>query len=323
MSDVVRIENCNIKDSKGVILKDISLSITDGECVGIMGESGSGKTMTVKALLGILPDDVEMSVARLEIDGVDISKLKRRELRKIRGTNIGLVPQNTVAYLHPYIKIKAQMVDGYLTYHKVKKSDALKKATELLVNTGIKDTERVLESYPSELSGGMRQRVNIAMAMMSSPRLIIADEPTSALDAIIRHQVAKLFFALGHEKGVSILLISHDLQFMKKYCDRMIVMYAGRVVEEADTESLFSHPLHPYTQALLSLVPDLKYDRCEKLPELPGFVPEEDRGREGCIFAERCPHCMPKCLKSVNKVEKDGHMVLCALYDGEVEDADT
>lgn len=323
MSDVVRIENCNIKDSKGVILKDISLSIADRECVGIMGESGSGKTMTVKALLGILPDDVEMTSSKLEIDGVDITKLKKRELRKIRGTNIGLVPQNTVDYLHPYIKIKEQMIDGYLTYHKEKKSEALKKAAKLLAHTGIKDTERVLESYPSELSGGMRQRVNIAMAMMSSPRLIIADEPTSALDAIIRHQVATLFFSLAREEHFSILLVSHDLQFMKKYCDRIIVMYAGRIVEEADAETLFTSPMHPYTKALLSLMPELNYDRRETLPELPGFVPEEDRGRESCIFASRCSHCMPECIKTVKKIEIGDHMVLCNLYKGEDVNANT
>ena len=322
MSDVVRISGCNISDSKGVILSDISLSIGERECVGIIGESGSGKTMTVKAMLGILPEDVEMTCDRIEIDGVDISKLKRRELRRIRGTNIGLVPQNTVDYLHPYIRIKDQMIDGYLTYHKVKRRDALMKATELLVHTGIQDTMRVLDSYPSELSGGMRQRVNIAMAMMCSPRLIIADEPTSALDSIVRHQVAKLFFTLGEEEGFSILLVSHDLEFMRKYCDRILVMYAGRIVEEAETEKLFSDPRHPYTRALLSLVPDFNYDRKDKLPELPGFVPEDDRGRKSCIFADRCPYCRPECLKSVRRIDDDGHMVMCNLY-GEDPNANT
>ena len=314
MSDVVRIKGCNIRDSKGVILSDISLSIGERECVGIIGESGSGKTMTVKALLGILPEDVDMTVDRIEIDGVDISKLKRRELRKIRGTNIGLVPQNTVDYLHPYIKISKQMIDGYLTYHKVSRRDALMKATELLVHTGIQDTMRVLDSYPSQLSGGMRQRVNIAMAMMCSPRLIIADEPTSALDSIVRHQVAKLFFTLSEEEGFSILLVSHDLEFMKKYCDRIIVMYAGRIVEEAETEELFENPQHPYTKALLSLMPDFNHDRAEKLPELPGFVPEEDRGRKSCIFMDRCPYAKPECGENVIRRDKDGHMVLCNLY---------
>ena len=322
MSDVVAIRGCTIRDSKGVILSDISLSIGERECVGIIGESGSGKTMTVKALLGILPEDVDMEVDRIEIDGVDISRLKRRELRKIRGTNIGLVPQNTVDYLHPYIKISKQMIDGYLTYHKVSRRDALMKATQLLVHTGIQDTMRVLDSYPSQLSGGMRQRVNIAMAMMCSPRLIIADEPTSALDSIVRHQVARLFFTLSREEEFSILLVSHDLEFMRRYCDRIIVMYAGRIVEEAETEELFSNPQHPYTKALLSLIPDFDHDRNEKLPELPGFVPEEDRGRSSCIFMDRCPYAKSECARSVRRREVDGHMVLCNLY-GEDEDANT
>lgn len=314
MSDVVRLEHLCVRDSKGVLINDISLVIHERESVGIIGESGSGKTMTIKALLGILPPDVSMSREKLEIDGIDMSRLSRSEKRRLRGTRIGFVPQNTVDYLHPYLRISEQMIDGYMTYEKTSRAKALEKARMLLASTGIDDVERVMRSYPAELSGGMRQRVNIAMAMMCSARLIIADEPTSALDSIVRRQVARLYFDLGGRSEFSILLVSHDLEFMRTYCDRIIVMYAGSIVEEGPTEDIFSSPLHPYTKALLSLVPDFCYDRAKKLPELPGFVPDEGRDRPGCIFYDRCPHRMDECVNSVSRICMDGRSVLCNLY---------
>lgn len=317
MKMVARVEDLSVRDTKGLILKDVSLCLHEKECVGIIGESGSGKTMTMKALLGILPEDVEAAYSSLVINGVEMKGLSRREKRRVLGSSVGFVPQNTVDYLHPFIKIGRQMVDGYLTFNRKSRKEAYQRAGELLLSTGIEDFRRVMDSYPSELSGGMRQRVNIAMAMMCSPRLIIADEPTSALDSIVRVQVSKLYFDIGRNNDFALLIVSHDLEFMRKYCDRIVVMYAGRILEEGDTEEVFSNPLHPYTKALIALSPALEFDRSRRLPEIAGFVPEAGRETELCIFAPRCPYRCERCRNRVEKIEKEGHQVLCNLYSRE------
>ena len=189
------------------------------------------------------------------------------QLRGLLGCHVGYVPQNSVSYLHPGLKVLAQITDGYRTWHKVSRAEAKERAVELLGAVGIADAARVLESYPGQLSGGMRQRVNIAMALMSSPELVVADEPTAALDAVTRTQVASLLQRVCAERGAALLMVSHDLPLVRRTCNSAIVMRKGRVVERGQAAEVLAHPSHPYTQALLSAVPHVGMPRDVRLPE--------------------------------------------------------
>lgn len=310
---VLNIEGLTVRAASGdVLVRDVSLTLGAQECLGIAGESGSGKTVTAKSVLQLLPPDLRASARSLSVLGKDILSMTEPERRRFLGCEVGFVPQNTVAYLHPLIKVKRQLTDGYLCYHDTTKREALERAHELLEQVGIRDASRVMESYPGELSGGMRQRVNIAMALMSDPKLIIADEPTTALDCVVQQQVVELFHSINTQRHVAIVMISHDLNLIRRYCHKVAVMYAGQVVETGDSQAVFTSPKHPYTKALLSVVPRVDQDPAARLSEIPGYVPETGRDTDECLFRPRCAECTQACSGAVRCLRGADRFVRCS-----------
>lgn len=313
MKKLIEIENLTINYEDKRLVNDVSFEVFQGEMLGIVGESGSGKTLTVKGIVNLLPEGLSVKANKVEVFGKDFYRMSYNERKNLVGKKLGLVPQNTVFYLHPMMKIKNQMADGYMYHNKVKKEDALNLCEEIMAKVGLKDTKRVLNSYPWQLSGGMRQRVNIAMAMLNSPELLIADEPTTALDSTIQKQVMDLFKKINDELNTTMIIISHDLGLVKYYCDRIIVMYAGRIVEMGEKNELFENPRHPYTKALISVIPSLNIKKDDRLSEIPGYVPEEGRDIKGCIFRDRCPYASDECAAEEEKryVSKTHYYTCC------------
>ena len=299
MSDTVVLKNLHIKDGGNTLVNKTSLIIEQGEIFGLVGESGSGKTLTAKAIIDLLPEGLSYTADEIITAGKNMLTASPEEKKEHIGKNIGYIPQNTVFYLHPMIKIKNQIGDGYIYHMHKSRKEALEKAEALLKKVGFENPKRVLNYYPWQLSGGMRQRCNIAMALMNDPKLIIADEPTTALDTTVQRQVMELFETINKELKISILLISHDLGLVKNYSHSLAVMYAGQIVESGYTSTVFDNPKHPYTQLLIKIIPSLKIKKSEPLTEIPGFVREKGRDAEGCLFIDRCPKAMDICREYV------------------------
>ena len=250
---LLSLQGLRINDPSGNTLVDgVSIELFDREFVGIVGESGSGKSLTALALLHAVPEGLTVEYETLHMFNQEVGKMSDQKRRTVIGKKVGYVAQNTVAFLHPFIKIKKQIGDGYRYHFKKSRRDSDKKATRILELVGIDDPERILNSYPFELSGGMKQRVQIASALMTDPEIIIADEPTTALDTIHQRQVMNLFAELNQNLGIPILFISHDLHIIKKYCQRLYVMHEGKIVESGPVEKVFAHPEHPYTKKLVA-----------------------------------------------------------------------
>lgn len=309
---IVSIEELSVRAGAQTLLHKMSLDIYENEILGIAGESGSGKTMLFRSLMSILPEGLSLHAGAMKLLDTELCALPVAKRRRVSGSRIGFIPQNTQEYLHPDFKIRSQILDGYLSLHKGGRAEALKKAGELLEEVGFSEPERILNSYPWQLSGGMRQRVNIAMALMHDPEILVADEPTTALDADIARQILELFLRLKQERGIAIVLISHNLPLLEKYSERIGILYAGRILELADTEEMLRSPGHPYTQALLKIVPGLK-GKVERLPELPGFVPDSGRDTDRCIFASRCPRYQKGCdIPQEMRELRSGHFCRCS-----------
>ena len=290
-----------LRDARGrALVCGIDLRVGAGEAVGLVGESGSGKTLTARAALGLLPPGVALAADRVRLAGADVYAAAPGEHRRLLGTRVGYVPQNTLAYLQPSLRVRTQLVDGYLTWHRgVARREALGRAAELLASLGVDDPARVLASYPGDLSGGQRQRVNIAMALMGEPALVVADEPTAALDSVTAAQVADLLARAAAEHGAALLLISHDLGLVRARCDRVCVMYAGRCVEEGPCSGVLGDPGHPYTRGLLAAVPRVGARRDGRLADVAGSVPADGRDAPSCPFAPRCASAVPACRACV------------------------
>ncbi|HOA20026.1 MAG TPA: ABC transporter ATP-binding protein [Sedimentibacter sp.] len=307
MNETVVLNNLHIKAGSNTLVKNTSLIINEGEIFGLVGESGSGKTITAKAIINLLPKGLSYSADEIITAGKNMLTASAKEKKEHIGKNIGYIPQNTVFYLHPMIKIKNQIGDGYIHHMNKTKKEALEKAEALLYKVGFKYPKIVLNYYPWQLSGGMRQRCNIAMALMNDPKLIIADEPTTALDSTVQRQVMELFRKINEEMKLSILLISHDLGLVKHYSHSLAVMYAGQIVESGYTNAVFSNPKHPYTQLLIKIIPSLKIKKNEPLTEIPGLISENGRDIEGCLFFNRCPKAMDICKEMVAEHVDDKH----------------
>ena len=281
-------------------VEGVSFDVREGEVLGVVGESGSGKTATMLSLLRLLPmPPAEIVAGEALFEGRDLLRLDSEELRRIRGRGIGFIFQDPLTSLNPVLTVGYQITESLRVHLGMSRRKARARAVELLDRVGIPKPENRLSDYPHQFSGGMRQRVMIAIALACHPRLLIADEPTTALDVTIQAQVLTLVRELRQEFGMSIVWITHDLGVMAGLADRLMVMYAGRVVERGDTRAIFSGPRHPYTSGLLDTLPSLDRDRPERLSGIEGQPPSLLEGVSGCPFASRCRHVFDRCWQEV------------------------
>lgn len=291
----------------------VDISIRAGETVGIVGESGSGKSVTSLTAMRLTPGKVvEGSIT---FDGRDILGLSEEEMREIRGNEMAMIFQEPMTSLNPVFTIGDQIGEAVRIHRNYSKAQARARAVEMLKLVGIPRAEQIVDEYPHRLSGGMRQRVMIAMAMACDPKLLIADEPTTALDVTIQAQILDLMSELKSSKGTAILLITHDLGVVAEMCDRVVVMYDGKVVEESDVVTLFTHPRHPYTQGLMKSMPTLESEE-KRLYSIKGSVPAQGSLRIGCSFAPRCEHAMAICREQSPPLQEIelGHFSRCFLH---------
>jgi oligopeptide/dipeptide ABC transporter ATP-binding protein len=284
-------------------VRDVSFALEEGRTLGLVGESGSGKSATALALLGLLPPNAHVEAGSVRFEGRELLGLARRELRAIRGRRIALVFQDPLAALDPLTTIGKQLGDVLVTHLALRRREARARAAKALAEVGIPDPEERLDCYPHELSGGQRQRVMLAMALSCDPRVLIADEPTTALDPTLQVQVLELIERLQEQHGTAVLLITHDLGVVARACERVAVLYAGRVVEEGPVNELFRAPLHPYTSALLESLPRLGCVGSSELRPIPGAPPDPAAREVGCAFAPRCAYVADRCHSELPPLE--------------------
>ena len=296
----------------------LSYTLHRGEKLGIVGESGSGKSVSSLAMMQLIPNPPgKVTGGQILYNGKDLVKLSEREMQKIRGNEISMIFQEPMTSLNPIIRCGKQIAESLRLHRGMKKKEAMEEAIKMMQAVGIANPQARAYEYPHQMSGGMRQRVMIAMALACDPELLIADEPTTALDVTIQAQILDLINRLREKLGMAVLLITHDLGVV---ADKVVVMYCGRVVEQATVEQLFTKPLHPYTQGLLDSIPKMDEDK-ERLYMIKGIVPDPIHLPKGCSFADRCDKCMEKCKEHMPKLARteDGRKVRCFLISDEVE----
>jgi len=300
----------------------VTFEVGKGEIVGLVGESGCGKSVTNLSILGLLPKPQgRIAGGSVTFDGRELVGLSERELRAIRGNQIAMIFQDPMTSLNPYLRVEEQLAEVGQLHLGLTRRQAVARAVALLDRVGIPEAEVRIKSYPHEFSGGMRQRAMIAMALLCDPELLIADEPTTALDVTIQAQILELLKELRDERGMAIILITHDLGVVAGMCDRVMVMYAGRIVEEASTADLYASPTHPYTKALLESVPRLDEHGHARLQSIEGLPPRLDRGAfDACTFAPRCDLARDACRVAEPPLETfaDGRRRRCVLPPEEV-----
>jgi peptide/nickel transport system ATP-binding protein len=300
--------------SKAAIVNGISFRVNPGETLGVVGESGCGKSLTSLSILSLLGRNAVVE-GGISFNGKDLLQLSEKEMRKVRGNDISMIFQEPMTSLNPLQKIGRQIAEPIVRHRSMSKSAIRERVIELLNEVGIPRPDEIYESYPHELSGGMRQRIMIAIALACSPKMIIADEPTTALDVTIQAQILQLMKRISEEHGTSFMLITHDLGVVAELCDRVIVMYAGEIVEEADVRTLFASPKHPYTIGLMKSMPDISQTK-DRLEPIPGSVPAVDQMPEGCRFAPRCAWRMDICSAEPALLPVSGqHTCRCWLVE--------
>lgn len=302
------------EDSVTRAVGGVSFQVRKGETLGVVGESGCGKSVTSLSILRLLPKFTARTVGgEVLFHGQDLLKLSDGEMRKIRGNKIAMIFQDPMTSLSPVHTVGRQIAEAVEIHSGISRSAAMTKAEEMLRLVRIADPERRLKNYPHEMSGGMRQRAMIAMALACSPELLIADEPTTALDVTIQAQILRLIVDLKEQTGTSVMFITHDLGVVAETCQRVIVMYAGQIVEQATVADLFAQPMHPYTKALMRSVPDRRRGKERRLPEIPGIVPSLRASIIGCSFAPRCSHATSICREKTPALEEHGagHAAAC------------
>ncbi len=310
----LRTEFFSSKTSSVTAIHNITFDIYKGEILGLVGESGCGKSVTSLSIMQLLKDTPgKVTNGSAVLDGVDLVKADDAQIRDIRGGKMSMIFQEPMSALNPSMRIDKQMVETICLHRDMTKEQALAHAADMLKKVGIPDPPRVLKNYPHQLSGGMSQRVMIAMALSNDPKLLIADEPTTALDVTIQAQILDLMKKIQKEENSSILLITHDLGVVAEMCTRVIVMYAGKIVEEAPVETLFASPSHPYTQGLIASVPKLG-SGVKVLPSIPGSVPDLSSMPTGCRFAPRCKYATDKCREKEPELVNIGENQKCRCW---------
>lgn len=301
------------------ILNGIEFDIRAGEALGVVGESGCGKSVTSLCIMRLLMATPHKTEGKILFHGEDLLAMSEKQMRKIRGNRISMIFQEPMTSLNPTFTIGYQLTETLKLHHGSTIKEARQQAIDMLRKVGIALPEQRMKEYPHQLSGGMRQRVMIAMALICRPELLIADEPTTALDVTIQAQVLELMRQLQQQTGTAVLFITHDLGVIRQMCERVVVLYCGEVMEEAYVKDLFSAPKHPYTSGLLNTLP--KYGCPGELPTIPGMVPPAGSFPEGCVFAPRCQYATERCLKCKPHINDlgNGHKVRCFLYDEEVK----
>lgn len=296
-------------------LNDVSLHLSEGEVLGIVGESGSGKSVTSYSLMGITADPGRLLSGTIEFNGHRIDEMTEKQMRKIRGKEVSMIFQDPMTSLNPVYTVEDQIMESILLHTDKTRSEAKKRAVELLRLVGINEPEKRVKQYPHELSGGMRQRVMIAIALACEPKLLIADEPTTALDVTIQAQILELIMELKQKLGMAVILITHDLGVVSAYCDRIAVMYAGKVVEYGTTDDIFYNPKHEYTKGLLRSMPRLDDRESKRLTAIEGTPVDMLNPPAGCPFAPRCASCMKICLRAMPEYmdHSDVHYSACWL----------
>lgn len=297
----------------------IDFSLKEGEILGIVGESGCGKSVTSLSIMGLVPSPPgKITGGQILLGDKDLTKLTEREMRRVRGKDVAMIFQEPMTSLNPLFTIGNQLTEAILIHHKDwSKKQANARAVEMMKLVGLPRAEELLKEYPHQLSGGMRQRVMIAMALVCDPKVLIADEPTTALDVTIQAQILQLMKDLNKRLNTAVMLITHDLGVVAETCERVIVMYSGQVVEEGSVDVIFKDPQHPYTQGLIQSVPDMRHKK-ERLYSISGSVPKQGSIKVGCRFAARCEFATKKCLEANPDLYQTSeiHKTRCFLHDG-------
>lgn len=318
---VLEINNLHIQfpTKKGIkkAVDGVSFAVNKGEIFGLVGESGCGKSVTSMAILKLISAPGRITEGEVFVDGENVVALDEDVMQTaIRGSKVSMIFQEPMTSLNPLIPIGEQIAETLRTHKKISKKDAKREALELLKMVGIPAAEKNYKSYPHNLSGGMRQRVMIAIALSCEPELMIADEPTTALDVTIQAQILDLMKKLKNETGTAIIMITHDLGVVANMCDRVAVMYCGRIVEEGSTEEILKNPKHPYTKGLIAAIPQISVS-VDELYNIKGTVPQIYDDAKGCYFSNRCEFCMQKCreITPQESMVNDSHKVSCHLYE--------
>jgi oligopeptide/dipeptide ABC transporter ATP-binding protein len=304
------------EDGPLVAVKGVDLAVEQGEVLGLVGESGSGKSLTCRAVMQLVPEPGSISSGAIRFDGEDVLALNKSKLRDFRAHSVGMIYQNPFGSLNPVMRVGGQIAETLRVNRGMKRDAAKTEAVALLERVGIEDPEHRYRAYPHELSGGMCQRVMIAIATASSPRLMLADEPTTALDVTTQAQILKLLGQMRAEEGMAMLLVSHDFGVIAQACDRVAVMYGGHIVETGPVETIYHEPEHPYTRAMLNSVPELdSAGNVQRRAALAGHPPELSDVIPGCVFAPRCEHSRPECETVSMKLQKVGanHASACPV----------
>jgi peptide/nickel transport system ATP-binding protein len=316
VNELLDIKHLNVRfvnGSKEVqVISDLSLSLGRRETLGIVGESGSGKSVTSLAIMRLLPAAAAKISGEILFEGTDLLQLSEREMQSVRGDKIAMIFQEPMTSLNPIHQVGKQIAESVRLHSKATKKEALAKAQQFLELCGIPDPAQRMKEYPHQLSGGMRQRVMIAIALASNPDLLIADEPTTALDVTIQAQILELMKSIKRDRDMSIIMITHDLGIVYDFCDRVAVVYTGEVVETAPVKELFSNPLHPYTEGLIGALPKLGSAK-EQLETIEGMVPDADDMPQGCHFHPRCKYATQRCQTEHPPLmtKADGRQVRC------------
>ena len=318
-NNLLRVDNLKtnfyIKDKKVEAVRGVSFHVNKGDILGIVGESGSGKSVLMKSVMNILPENAKIEDGKVYFNNIDISSMNKKEMKNIKGKEIAMIFQDPMTALNPLKKVGDYLIEVLIRHKGINKKSAKIIALDILKQVGIQMPEKRITQYPHEFSGGMRQRVLIAMALACNPRLLIADEPTTALDVTIQAQILQLLKNLKESNDMSVILITHDLGVVASLCNRVVVMYGGLIMEEGLVDEIFYEAKHPYTKALLNSIPKLEENEKSRLKPIKGSAPSILNPPKGCPFADRCQFAFKKCFQEMPKYKdfSETHRAMCFL----------